>query len=185
MLNREIVQAWLDEAATTLEYDEGPTVPEGIESLDAAECDELLARLSLISRAVRFLQESARLRLVDHLGTRGFVRFGERTYRAAPKTDIKIKTAEQSDFWELVEKAGLARRLFNPNQARKGVLKELAEAYVDTATGEFGWDAFKERFLDITEGDVAITEQPRSSTYVPKYIANAPDGEPQKRGDAA
>lgn len=183
MLNREIVQAWLDEAATTLEYDEDPVVPEGVESLDPAECDELLARLSLISRAVRFLQESARSRFVDHLGTRGFVRYGNRTYRAAPERKETLRADRRTEFYDTVEKAGMVAEIFPHYTARKTGLRTLAEGWVDVETGEVGWSAFLDHFYDVEEGKVRVSEMPVDRA--PKYIQQSPDGEPQKRGEAA
>lgn len=187
MLNSEIVADWLDEAETTLTYDENPVVPEGVESLDPEECDELLARLAVKKNAIGFLQEAARARLVEHIGVRGFVRFGERTYRAGPDRKVTVKDDKASEFWEFVESKAAARRLFNPNGVRFGGLRELVEAdsYVDPETGEVGWSAFSERFLNVEEGAVKVTEQPRTNKYVPKYVANAPDGEVQYRGDVA
>lgn len=183
MLNREIVRAWFDEAVDSVEYGEEPVLPEGVEALDAAECDELLARLSGFSRAVRFLQDGAKRRLAEHLGSRGFVRFGERTYRASPETKETLKPDRRNEFYDLIEARDLVAEVFPTYTARKTGLRKVADGWLNEETGEVGWGGFRDYFYDVEEGDVRVSEMPASKA--PKFISQADDGVVQKRGDAA
>lgn len=181
MLNGDIVRAWLDEAVEAASFAEAPSLPEGVESLDAAECDDMLARLLPYARAVRFLQDGAKARLAEHLGTRGFVRFGERTYRAAPDDKETLKADKRGDFYRLIEDEALVAEVFPHYSARKGGLRELASRFVDPETGELGsWEAFREFFYDVTEGEVKVTELPTSRA--PKFIQQSEDGSVERRG---
>lgn len=175
-MNTEAAWALLRQVADTLEFGEDPVIDL---PTTPAELDELRARLHPIGQAIRLLQVKALEAMQPHLGTKGFVRYGNRVYRAAPDNTIKVKPEAAGEFWELVAKTGYARRLFNPNDHRITGLRELAEGWVDQDTGEVGWAPFAERFLDVTEGEVKVTEMPADKA--PKFIQAVPEGEVEHR----
>lgn len=162
---------WSDlrEAADSLEFDENPVVsfPD-----DPRDLDAVLARLSLVSRAVRWLQEQARLQLAEATGPRGYARFGPRVYRTAPDRKVKVKREVEGELWEFI--GPHARQLFNPHSARTGQLRSIADGYVDPDTGEIGYDAFEARFYDVELGETKVTELPADKA--PQFIQKSEEG---------
>lgn len=176
-MNRsEVVQLILD-TSDCVSFGEAPQVD--FADRTPSELDEIRSRLQPIAAAVRYLQARTLEAMQPHLGEKGFARFGEHVYRAAPDTTIKVRRDVEGEFFDLVVGAGLVRRMFNPNDHRITALRELAEGWVDPETGEVGWSAFAERYLDVTTGDVKVTELPRIKA--PKYIAESEDGTVTKR----
>ena len=149
-------------------YDEDPDIQL---SDDARDLDELLARLSEIGQAVRWLRSKALEGIGRDLGN-GWVRFGERVYRNLPDVKRKVKREVEGEFWEFV--GPHVRQLYNPNYPRWGQLRIVAEGYVDPETGEVGWGAFESKFFDVEHDDRKIVELPLSRA--PKFIADESEG---------
>lgn len=165
-MNTEQTWQLLREVADTLEFDEEPDVdvPASAEGLD-----ELLARLSVIGAAVGWLRNHTKSRMADHLGAKGFARFGPRVYRVGLKRTVKARREVEGELWEFI--GPHARRLFNPNYPRWGELKKMAEDFVDRETGEVGYAAFETRFYDVEEGETEVKEMPWDRA--PKFIQDS------------
>jgi hypothetical protein len=175
-MSTEAVWKLVRETADALEFDEAPVIE--LDD-DPAALDELRARLAPIAAAVRLLQSKALEAMQPHLGNRGFVRFGERVYRAAPDNKWKLRDETKAEFWDWVKAENAAQRLFNPNAARITGLREVGDHWCNRETGEVGWSAFEDYFLDVEVGEVSVSEMPANKA--PKFIQNAPDRIVEKR----
>jgi len=175
-MNTEAVWKLVRETADALEFDEAPVIE--LDD-DPAALDELRARLAPIAAAVRLLQSKTLEAMQPHLGNRGFARFGERVYRAAPDNKWKLRDETKAEFWEWVKAENAAQRLFNPNAARITGLREVGDHWCNGETGEVGWSAFEDYFLDVTVGEVAVKEMPANKA--PKFIREWADRIVEKR----
>jgi hypothetical protein len=70
--------------------------------------------------------------------------------------------------------------LFNPNSARITGLRDLGDHWCNRETGEVGFAAFEDYFMDVETGAVKVSEMPLSRA--PGFIQRADDGEVEKRG---
>jgi hypothetical protein len=170
-MNREALWALIRRTADTLEFGEEPVLdlPSTVEELD-----ELRAFLAPIGQAVRLIAAQSLEGMQPSLGSRGYAKFGERVYRAAPESKWKLREEKASEFWEWVNSEDAARRLFNPNSARITGLRDLGDHWHNRETGEVGFAAFEDYFMDVEVGAVKVTEIPASRA--PKFIASADDG---------
>jgi hypothetical protein len=170
-MNREALWQLVRSTADTIEFGEEPVLdlPTTVEELD-----ELRAFLAPIGQAVRLIAAKSLESMQSSLGTRGFARFADRVYRAAPESKWKLREERASEFWEWVNSEDAARRLFNPNSARITGLRDLGDHWHNRETGEVGFDAFEDYFMDVEVGTVKVTEMPASRA--PKFIAASDDG---------
>jgi hypothetical protein len=143
------------------------------------ELDELRAFLAPIGQAVRLIASQSLEGMQPSLGSRGFAKFGERVYRAAPDFKWKLREEHANEFWQWVRDEDAARRMFNPHDARITGLRELGDHWIDRETGEVGYEAFEARFMDVEVGAVKVTEMPVSRA--PQFIQKADDGEVERR----
>jgi hypothetical protein len=170
-MNRADVWELVRDTAHTIEFGEQPVVdlPSTVEELD-----ELRAFLAPIGQAVRLIASLSLEGMQPSLGSRGFAKFGERVYRAAPESKWKLREEKASEFWEWINSEDAARRLFNPNSARITGLRDLGDHWHNRETGEVGFAAFEDYFMDVEVGAVKVSEMPASRA--PKFIAASDDG---------
>jgi hypothetical protein len=170
-VNREALWQLVRSTADTVEFGEEPVLdlPSTV-----GELDELRAFLAPIGQAVRLIASKSLEGMQPSLGSRGFARFGERVYRAAPESKWKLREERASEFWEWVNSEDAARRLFNPNSARITGLRDLGDHWHNSETGEVGFAAFEDYFMDVEVGAAKVTEMPASRA--PKFIAASDDG---------
>jgi hypothetical protein len=175
-MNREALWALIRRTADTLEFGEEPVLdlPSTVEELD-----ELRAFLAPIGQAVRLINALSLEGMQPSLGSRGFAKFGDRVYRAAPESKWKLREEKASEFWEWVNSEDAARRLFNPNSARITGLRDLGDHWHNRETGEVGFDAFEDYFMDVETDAVKVTEMPASRA--PGFIQKAGEGTVEKR----
>jgi hypothetical protein len=175
-VNRADVWELVRNTAHTLEFGEQPVVdlPSTVEELD-----ELRAFLAPIGQAVRLIAALSLEGMQPSLGSRGFAKFGERVYRATPESKWKLREDKASEFWEWVNSEDAARRLFNPNSARITGLRDLGDHWHNRETGEVGFAAFEDYFMDVERGAVKVSEMPLSRA--PGFIQKADDGEVERR----
>lgn len=144
---------------------------------DLHQAAALLSEADNWVKAARHIQYALRFQMASAMGERAGVRFGNQIYRTTPEVSYKVKPEHRSDFFAWVcEKRERVERLFNPNQARIGGLKSIAEEWVDTETGEIGWDAFRDAFLDVEVSDPKLTIMPTTIKSAPKFLVEAEEG---------
>jgi hypothetical protein len=175
-MNRADVWELVRNTAHTIEFGEQPVfgLPVTLEELD-----ELRAFLAPIGQAVRLIASKSLEGMQPSLGTRGFARFGDRVYRAAPESKWKLREEHANEFWQWVRDEDAARRMFNPHDARITGLRELGDHWIDRETGEVGYEAFEAHFMEVERGAVKVSEMP--TRKAPKFIQNWADGEPEHR----
>jgi len=129
-------------------------------------------------KAARFVQTAVREAMSQALGERAGVRFGNQIFRTTPDVSYRIRDEHRSKFFAWVcEKPERVIRLFNPNSARVGGLKAIADEWVDSETGEIGWDAFRDAFLETRVGEPKLTVMPTTIASAPKFLVEANEGE--------
>lgn len=170
----------IEQTVTSVQVDEEPEPADDFGALEPRELDAVLAQLAIYSSAIRLLQHQARARFADYLGTRGFARFGDRVYRAAPRTTERVKDDRRNELYHFIIDRGQVHQILPLYAARKGALRKLAENWADAETGELGWRAFRDYFYDIEEGEVDVSEMPVDKA--PQFIQKLDDGTVESRG---
>lgn len=157
----DLVKASLEQSDVALVELDGMAV----EDLAAVQ-----AIASAVTAAARRVESEAKTRMVPQLGKGGWARLGATVWRVVPDRKWKVRPERHTEFFAWVESSGATRRVFNPDTARIGALRQLLEGHVDTETGEVGMGVF----VDETEGELAVQVMPVDRA--PKFIQDGLEG---------
>ena len=180
-MTMRLLRGWLDQAQTEQAFGETPMPPEELADASLLDLDGYVAGAIAQVAAARQVEKWIKTEMVARLAGRS-ARFGGWFYRVGRTVEYKVRADARRVFWDLVEKHGLVERLFNPNQARKGGMDELAKLYpvrADHETGEVllgGAAAFTEDILEVVVKE-GLQRQEVGSSYAPKFAQTMTDGE--------